>query len=37
MTKDGRWILPYRTYLPGPTGARTLSDLLGIVRKHRHG
>ncbi len=34
MTKDGRWILPYRTFMPGPAGARTLTDLLGIVRKH---
>ena len=32
MTKDGRWIFPYRTYLPGATNARTLSDLLGVVR-----
>jgi crotonobetainyl-CoA:carnitine CoA-transferase CaiB-like acyl-CoA transferase len=34
ITKDGRWILPYRTVIPGPTGARTLSDLLEVVRKH---
>ena len=34
MTKDGRWILPYRTFVPGPAGAKTLADLLDIVRKH---
>jgi crotonobetainyl-CoA:carnitine CoA-transferase CaiB-like acyl-CoA transferase len=34
MTKDGRWIFPYRTYLPGATNERTTSELLGIVRKY---
>ncbi|MBO0730083.1 MAG: CoA transferase, partial [Acidimicrobiaceae bacterium] len=34
MTKDGRWVLPYRTYLPGATNAKTMSDLLEVVRAH---
>jgi crotonobetainyl-CoA:carnitine CoA-transferase CaiB-like acyl-CoA transferase len=34
MTKDGRWVLPYRTYVPGPTTATTMSALIEVIRKH---
>jgi crotonobetainyl-CoA:carnitine CoA-transferase CaiB-like acyl-CoA transferase len=34
VTKDGRWILPYRTYLQGSPGAASTGDMIALLRKH---
>lgn len=37
MTKDGRWVLPYRTYLPNDSGHGSVENLIALLRSLRAG
>lgn len=37
MTKDGRWVLPYRTYLPNDSGHGSVENLIALLRSFRAG